>query len=123
MACAWRVHGVCRLCAWRVHGVRMLRALLQRSARVLDRVVRVLQPVGHLLTKQVPREEAQRDAAGARQGRTEAASCRPSPEALGAAEEGAPGCAGAGAPWGLREGGRAGRWGAAVARRARSREA
>ena len=40
---------------------------LQGSARVLDRVVRVLQPVGHLLTKQVPREEAQRDAAGAGQ--------------------------------------------------------
>ena len=71
-ACARRVHarsvhGTCMACAGRVQGVCMLRTLLQRSARVLDRIVRVLQPVGHLLTKQVPREEAQRDAAGARQ--------------------------------------------------------
>jgi hypothetical protein len=51
-------HVVCRPCAGRVHGVCMRRTLLQRSARVLDRIVRVLQPVGHLLTKQVPREEA-----------------------------------------------------------------
>ena len=58
MACAGHVQAVCRPCAGRVQAVCMLRTLLQRSARVLDRIVRVLQPVGHLLTKQVPREEA-----------------------------------------------------------------
>ena len=61
------VHAVCTARTGRVRAMCMLRTLLQGSARVLDRVVRVLQPVGHLLTKQVPREEAQRDAAGARQ--------------------------------------------------------
>ena len=55
---AWHVQAMCRPCAGRVQAVCMLRTLLQRSARVLDRIVRVLQPVGHLLTKQVPREEA-----------------------------------------------------------------
>ena len=61
------VHAVCTARTGRVRAMCMLRTLLQGSARVLDRVVRVLQPVGHLLTKQVPREEAQRDAAGAGQ--------------------------------------------------------